>query len=80
LTEQKRYYVSNYGIENYIDIVNGKTDKIVEALNFDRYGQDQLIEWWKKLAAKRYNKLKNEDRLRSNLEVWTEDSQIDIIR
>ena len=29
LTEQKRYYVSNYGIENYIDIVNGKADKIV---------------------------------------------------
>ena len=32
LTEQKRYYVSNYGIENYIDIVNGKADKIVRAL------------------------------------------------
>ena len=30
LTEQKRYYASNYGIENYIDIVNGKTDKIVK--------------------------------------------------
>ena len=28
LTERKRYYVSNYGIENFIDIVNGKTDKI----------------------------------------------------
>ena len=25
LIEQKRYYVSNYGIENYIDIVNGNT-------------------------------------------------------
>ena len=80
LTEQKRYYVSNYGIENYVDIVNGKTDKIVEAPNFDRYSQDQLIEWWKKLATKRYNKLKEEDRLRNDLEVWTEDSQIDIIR
>lgn len=80
LTEQKRYYVSNYGIENYIDIVNGKTGKIVEAPNFDRYGEDQLIEWWKKLATKRYKKLKEEDRLRKDLEVWTEDSQIDIIR
>ena len=80
LTEQKRYYVSNYGIENYVDIVNGKTDKIVEAPNFDRYSQDQLMEWWKKLATKRYNKLKEEDRLRKDLEVWTEESQIDIIR
>ena len=35
LTERKRYYVSNYGIENYIDIVNGKTDKIVKAQNYD---------------------------------------------
>ena len=32
LTERKRYYVSNYGIENFIDIVNGKTDKIVKAI------------------------------------------------
>lgn len=80
LTEQKRYYVSNYGIENYIDIVNGKTDKIVPAPNFDRYTTEELIQWWKKLATKRYNKLKEEDRLRSDLEVWTEDSQIDIIR
>lgn len=80
LTEQKRYYVSNYGIENYIDIVNGKTDKIVAASNFDRYTQDELIKWWKSLATKRYNKLKEEDRLRSDLEVWTENSQIDIIR
>ena len=37
LTERKRYYVSNYGIENYIDIVNGKTDKIVKAQNYDRF-------------------------------------------
>ena len=31
LTERKRYYVSNYGVENFIDIVNGKTDKIIKA-------------------------------------------------
>ena len=30
LTERKRYYVSNYGIENFVDIVNGKTDKIIK--------------------------------------------------
>ena len=58
LTEQKRYYVSNYGIENYIDIVNGKTDKIVRAPNYDRFYDNELIEWWRKLATKRYNKLK----------------------
>ena len=43
LTERKRYYVSNYGIENFIDIVNGKTDKIVKAQNYDRYYDNELI-------------------------------------
>ena len=80
LTEQKRYYVSNYGIENYIDIVNGKTNEIVKAQNYDRYFDNEIIEWWRKLATKRFYKLQEEKRLRSELEVWTKDSQIDIIR
>ena len=80
LTERKRYYVSNYGIENYIDIVNGKTDKIVKAQNYDRYYDNELIEWWRKLATKRYYKLKEDGRLRKDLEIWTRDSKIDIIR
>ena len=80
LTEQKRYYASSYGIANYIDIVNGKTDKIVKAENYDRYNVDSIIEWWRKLAIKRYNKIKEEGRLRNDLEIWTKDSQIDIIR
>ena len=80
LTEQKRYYVSNYGIENFVDIVNGKTDKIVKAENFDRYNVDSIVDWWKKLATKRYNKLKEEGRVRNDLEIWTKDAEIDIIR
>ena len=80
LTERKRYYVSNYGIENYIDIVNGKTNDIVKAPNFDRYYQKELVEWWRKNAIKRYNKVKSEGRLRHDLEIWTRDSNIDIIR
>ena len=80
LTERKRYYVSNYGIENYIDIVNGKTDKIVRAPNYDRFYDNELIEWWRKLATKRYNKLKEDGRLRTDLEIWTRTSKIDIIR
>ena len=80
LTERKRYYVSNYGIENYIDIVNGKTDKIVKAPNYDRFHDNELIEWWRKLATKRFDKLQEDGRLRTNLEIWTKDSKIDIIR
>ena len=80
LTERKRYYVSNYGIENYIDIVNGKTDKIIKAPNFDRYNDVELINWWRKLATKRFNNIKEDGRLRNEMEIWTKDSQIDIIR
>ena len=80
LTEQKRYYASSYGIENYVDIVNGKTDTIKKAENYDRYNVDTIIEWWRKLATKRFNKIKEEGRLRNDLEIWTKDSQIDIIR
>lgn len=80
LTEQKRYYTSNYGIENYIDIINGKTDKIVKADNYDRYTVPGVVEWWKKISTKRYNKLKEENRIRNDLEIWTKDAEIDIIR
>ena len=80
LTEQKRYYISNYGIENYIDIVNGKTDDIIKAQNYDRFYDNELIEWWRKMATKRFNKLNADGRLRTELEIWTRDSNIDIIR
>lgn len=80
LTERKRYYVSNYGIENFVDIVNGKTTEIKKAPNYDRYNVDEIITWWKKLSTKRHNKLKEEDRIRTELEIWNSDSDIEIIR
>ena len=80
LTEQKRYYASNYGIENFVDIVNGKTDTIKKAENFDRYYNENVIQWWKKMATKRYETLKSDGRLRTELEIWSDDANIDIIR
>ena len=80
LTEQKRYYASNYGIENFVDIVNGKTQDIVKAPNYDRYNDKEIIEWWRKMATKRFDNLNSDGRLRNDLEVWTKDSEIDIIR
>ena len=80
LTERKRYYVSNYGIENFVDIVNGKSNTIKKAENYDRYNLEEIIKWWKKIATKRYTKLKEEKRLRNELEIWTKDSKIDIVR
>jgi len=80
LTERKRFYVSNYGVENYVDIVNGKTDTIKKAENWDRFELENVVTWWKKHATKRFNNLKSDGRLRTELEIWSKESNIDIIR
>ena len=80
LTERKRYYTSNYGIKNFIDIVNGKTNDIIKDENYDKFELDNVISWWKKKATNRYNNLKQDNRLRKELEIWSSDAQIDIIR
>jgi hypothetical protein len=40
----------------------------------------EVIEWWKKKASKRYDKLVNENRLRTDLELWSLGCNLDIIR
>jgi len=44
------------------------------------YEPDDVISWWKKKAIKRYEKLKNENRLRTELELWKLGSDLEIIR
>ena len=39
-----------------------------------------IIKWWKKKATKRYERLKDEGRFRNEVELWTEDDNIQIIR
>jgi hypothetical protein len=80
LTEQKRYYVSDYGIANFKDIVLGKTDQIVKNENYDKHHLVNIIEWWKNKATNRFISLKNENRVRTEIEVWTNGKDIDIIR
>ena len=80
LTEQKRYYVSDYGIANFKDIVLGKTDQIIKNENYDKHHLENIIEWWKNKANNRFISLKNENRVRTEIEVWTSGKEIDIIR
>lgn len=80
LTEQKRYYISNYGIKNFVDVVNGTTDILVKDENYEKFELDSIISWWKKKAANRYETLKSEGRLRTEQEVWSINNNIDIIR
>lgn len=81
LMEQKRYYVSNYGFSNYTDVVLGKTDILMpDKENYDKFHLENVIEWWKKKASNRFESLKLENRIRTEIEVWTSGKDIDIIR
>jgi hypothetical protein len=80
LTEQKRYYISDYGFKNMVDYVNCKTDVLIPGENYEKHKVVNLIEWWRKKACQRYETLYNESRLKSELEIWTSGKEIQIIR
>lgn len=80
LTEQKRYYISHYGIKNYIDIVNGKTNTLIKDDTYDKFELNNIIEWWRNKATTRYETLKKEKRIRNEPEIWTKNSDLQIIR
>jgi hypothetical protein len=80
LTEQKRYYISDYGFKNMIDYVNCKTDKLIPGENHEKHYLVNLIRWWQNKAAGRYATLQTEKKLKTDLEVWTSGKEIQIIR
>lgn len=82
---KKRYYYSTFGYENIINYVNSNGQiELEKKVNFDNYDFNYLINWWKRKSQKRYDKLKKENRLRKNIEIFTLDSinnrSIDMIR
>ena len=81
LTEQKRAYMSDYGFDNVKEYMNMETDELRKKDNFDRYSFDGVIDWWRKKAVNRFESLKSDNRLRTELETWNMNaSDIDIIR
>ena len=59
----------------------GRTDKLIpDKENYDKFRLDNIINWWKKKATNRFENLKAENRLRTEIEVWTGDKELDIIR
>ena len=80
LTEKKRYYISDYGFKNTVDYMNCKTDKLLPGENYKKHELSNVIEWWRSKAINRYETLKAEGRLRTELEVWTSGKDIQIIR
>jgi len=80
LTERKRQYLGTYGYTNVKEYMNSETDTLVKNVNFDRFELDNVYTWWKKMATKRYENLQRDGRLRTELEVWSKNADIDIIR
>jgi hypothetical protein len=80
LTEKKRYYVSDYGYSNMVDFMACKTDKLLPGENYHKHELDNIVSWWKSKAINRYETLKTEGRLRTELEIWTSGKDIQIIR
>lgn len=80
LTQQKRSFYSHYGYENVIDYLNLETDTLKRKENFDRFYLEGQVDWWKRQATKRYNKLKEAGGIRTILETWNTKTDIDIIR
>ena len=80
LTQRKRAYVSDYGYQNVREVILGEHKKLIKGQNWEKFEYDNIIKWWKKKAGKRYEKLKSEGRFRTEVELWTEDQDIQIIR
>jgi len=80
LTQKKRFYISDYGYSNVREVIMEEQDELVRGPNWDKFYLENIISWWKKKAGKRYEKLKQEGRFRTKVELWTEDDDIQIIR
>jgi hypothetical protein len=71
---KKRYYYSNFGFDNVKEHVNSNGEiPLREGQNFHKHELEYMFEWWKKKAQKRYEKLRTEGRIRTEMEVYTED-------
>ena len=80
LTQRKRFYTSDYGYGNIREVLLGKDEKLVRGPNWDKFHLDNIISWWKRKAGKRYDTLRRDNRFRREVELWTEDDDIQIIR
>ena len=81
LTQKKRYYISDYGFSNVEDVVRGTASELIpNKENYDKFHLDNIIKWWKNKASNRYETLQKDGKIRTELEVWTGEKDIDIIR
>ena len=63
-----------------LEHAKGLTERKRTFLGKFDYTAERAVEWWRKKATKRYEKLKEQGRLRRDLELWNGEQDIDIIR
>lgn len=80
LTERKRAFMSDFGYDNVKEYLNLETDELRKKDNWERFSMQGVTDWWKNKASKRYETLKSDGRLRTKLETWNNDADIEIIR
>jgi hypothetical protein len=81
LMQKKRYYISDYGFSNVEDVSMGRASELIpNKENYDKFHLDNIIKWWKNKASNRYETLQKDGKIRTDLEVWTNNKSIDIIR
>lgn len=69
---QKGYYYSNYGVENWKDVIlNNQTPHFS---NDSKWDLDNLIKLWKTKSHKRWVSLNNDGGFRDKLEIWNEET------
>ena len=82
---KKRYYYSDFGFDNVVEHINSDGEiPLREGQNFHKHNVSYMFEWWKKKAQNRFEKLREEGRLRTELEIYTEDrinnNEVDMVR
>ena len=80
ITEKKRFYISDYGYGNVREVINGEHCQLCPGPNWDKFYLENILNWWKGKATKRYENLKKDNRFRDKVELWTDDDDIQIIR
>jgi len=81
---KKRFYYSNYGFDNVKEHMDNPSIPLNKGINYDKFNLDNMIEWWKKKSFNRWTKLNEENRLKTELEIYTteslEDKTFEMIR
>jgi len=73
VTTKKLYYWSAYGVANVKEFIIDHEDPKFN-INMSRFNMDSMVDWWKKKAQKRYDKLLDLGTVRHEVELWTEEN------